>query len=53
MQDGLSTLAGWRRALDHLDTAAAHGISALNAIRDAIEGNAWLSHSPDTRSWDP
>ena len=32
----LATLARWCRLRSYLDTAAAHGITALDAIRDAL-----------------
>ena len=38
----LATLARWRRIRSYLDSAAAHGITALDAIRAAIEGRPWL-----------
>ena len=42
----LATLARWRRIRSYLDTAAAHGITALDAIRDAIAGQPWLPPLP-------
>jgi transposase len=42
----LATLARWCRLRSYLDTAAAHGVTALGAIRDAIEGNPWLPPLP-------
>jgi len=42
----LATLARWCRIRSYLDTAAAHGITALNAIRDAIAGQPWLPPLP-------
>jgi hypothetical protein len=38
----LGTLARWCRLHSYLDTAAAHGTTALDAIRAAIEGKPWL-----------
>jgi transposase len=38
----LATLARWCRLRSYLDSAAAHGITALDAIRTAIEGKPWL-----------
>jgi hypothetical protein len=37
----LATLARWCRIRSYLDTAA-HGITALDAIRDAFAGKPWL-----------
>ena len=37
----LATLARWCRIRSYLDSAAAHGITALDAIRAAIEGRPW------------
>jgi hypothetical protein len=42
----LATLARWCRIRSYLDTAAAHGIAALDAIRTAIEGKPWLPPLP-------
>ena len=42
----LATLARWCRLRSFLDSAAAHGITALDAIRDAIEGRPWLPPLP-------
>jgi Transposase IS66 family len=42
----LTTLARWCRLRSYLDTAAAHGISALHAITGAIEGKPWLPPLP-------
>jgi Transposase IS66 family len=44
----LATLARWCRIRSYLDSAAAHGITALDAIRDAITGKAWLPPLPVT-----
>ena len=42
----LATLARWCRIRSYLDTAAAHGITALDAIRDALAGKPWLPPLP-------
>jgi transposase IS66 family protein len=42
----LATLARWCRLRSYLDTAAAHGVTALDAIRTAIEGEPWLPPLP-------
>jgi hypothetical protein len=42
----LATLARWCRIRSYLDTAAAHGIPALHAIRDALAGKPWLPPLP-------
>jgi transposase len=42
----LATLARWCRIRSYLDSAAAHGITALGAIRAAIEGTPWLPPLP-------
>ena len=42
----LATLARWCRIRSYLDSAAAHGITALDAVRAAIEGNPWLPPLP-------
>jgi hypothetical protein len=42
----LTTLARWCRIRSYLDSAAAHGITALDAIRAAIEGRPWLPPLP-------
>jgi transposase len=42
----LATLARWCRLRSYLDTAAAHGTTALDAIRDAIAGKPWLPPPP-------
>ena len=41
-----ATLARWCRIRSYLDTAAAHGITALDAIRDALAGKPWLPPLP-------
>ena len=42
----LATLARWCRLRSYLDTAAAHGVTALDAVRTAIEGKPWLPPLP-------
>ncbi|HEY2268503.1 MAG TPA: transposase [Streptosporangiaceae bacterium] len=42
----LATLARWCRIRSYLDSATAHGITAIDAIRTAIEGNPWLPPIP-------
>jgi hypothetical protein len=42
----LTTLARWCRIRSYLDSAAAHGVTALNAIRAAIEEEPWLPPLP-------
>jgi hypothetical protein len=42
----LATLARWCRIRSYLDTAAAHGITALNAIVGALAGKPWLPPLP-------
>jgi len=42
----LTTLARWCRIRSYLDTTAAHGVTALNAIRDALAGKPWLPPLP-------
>jgi hypothetical protein len=42
----LATLARWCRIRSYLDTAAAHGITALNAIAGALAGKPWLPPLP-------
>jgi transposase len=44
----LATLARWCRIRSYLDSAAAHDITALSAIRAAIEGKPWLPPLPAT-----
>jgi len=44
----LATLARWCRIRSYLDTAAAHGVTALDAIRDVLTGNPWLPPLPAT-----
>jgi len=42
----LATLARWCRIRSYLDSAAAHGITALDALRTAIEEKPWLPPLP-------
>jgi hypothetical protein len=42
----LRTLARWYRIRSYLDSATAHGITAIDAIRAAIEGKPWLPPLP-------
>ena len=42
----LATLARWCRIRSYLDSAAAHGITALDVIRDAITRKPWLPPLP-------
>jgi transposase len=42
----LATLARWCRIRSYLDTAAAHGVTALDAISSAITGKPWLPPLP-------
>jgi transposase len=42
----LTTLARWCRLRSYLDSAAAHGVTALDAVRGAIEGKPWLPPLP-------
>ena len=42
----LAALARCCRIRSYLDSAAAHGRSALHAIRDALAGKPWLPHCP-------
>jgi transposase len=42
----LATLTRWCRIRSYLDSAAAHGLTALDAIRDALAGKAWLPPLP-------
>jgi transposase len=46
----LHTLARWCRIRSYLDTAAAHDITALNAIRAALAGKPWLPPLPAVAS---
>jgi transposase len=45
----LATLTRWCRIRSYLDSAAAHGITALEAIRDALTGKPWLPPLPAVR----
>jgi len=38
----LPTLARWCRLRSYLDSAAAHGVTALDAISNALAGSPWL-----------
>jgi transposase len=42
----LATLGRWCRLRSYLDSAAAHGVTALDAISSAIAGNPWLPPLP-------
>jgi transposase len=42
----LATLQRWCRLASYLDTAAAHGTAALDAVRAVIEGKPWLPPLP-------
>jgi len=42
----LATLARWCRIRSYLDSATAHGLSALDAIRDALASKPWLPPLP-------
>jgi len=42
----LATLQRWCRLASYLDSAAAHGTSALDAVRAVIEGKPWLPPLP-------
>ena len=42
----LSTLSRWCRLSSYLDSAAAHGTAALDAVRAVIEGKPWLPPLP-------
>ena len=42
----LATLARWCRIRSYLDSAAAHGITALDAIRAGLAGKPWLPPLP-------
>ncbi len=42
----LPTLARWCRLRSYLDSAAAHGTTALDAIRGALTGKPWLPPLP-------
>jgi len=42
----LATLGRWCRLSSYLDSAAAHGTAALDAVRAVIEGKPWLPPPP-------
>jgi hypothetical protein len=42
----LATLARWCRLRSYLDSTAAHGVTALDAVRAVIEGKPWLPPLP-------
>jgi transposase len=42
----LRTLSRWCRLASYLDSAAAHGTAALDAVRAVIEGKPWLPPLP-------
>jgi Transposase IS66 family len=42
----LATLSRWCRIASYLDSAAAHGTTALDAVRAVIEGKPWLPPLP-------
>ena len=42
----LLTLGRWCRVASYLDSAAAHGTGALDAVRAVIEGKPWLPPLP-------
>jgi transposase len=42
----LPTLSRWCRLISYLDSAAAHGTAALDAVRAVIEGKPWLPPLP-------
>jgi len=42
----LATLARWCRLRSYLDSAAAHGVTALDAIASALAGKPWLPPLP-------
>lgn len=42
----LATLARWCRIRSYLDSATAHGTTAIDAIRTALEGKPWLPPLP-------
>jgi hypothetical protein len=42
----LATLARWCRIRSYLDSAAAHGVTALDAISSALTGKPWLPPLP-------
>ena len=42
----LATLTRWCRIRSYLDSAAAHGVTALDAISGALAGKPWLPPLP-------
>ncbi|MGH3402518.1 MAG: IS66 family transposase [Streptosporangiaceae bacterium] len=42
----LATLARWCRIRSYLDSATAHGVTALDAVRAVVEGTPWLPPLP-------
>ena len=44
----LATLSRWCRIRSYLDSAANHGLTALDAITTALAGGPWLPAIPDT-----
>jgi hypothetical protein len=42
----LATLARWCRIRSYLDSATAHGITAIDAIHTALQGKPWLPPLP-------
>jgi transposase len=42
----LATLARWCRIRSYLDSAMAHGVTAIEAIRTALQGTPWLPPIP-------
>jgi len=44
----LATLARWCRIRSYLESAMAHGVTALDAIRAALQGKPWLPPLPAT-----
>ena len=44
----LETLARWCRIRSYLESAMAHGMTALDAIRTALQGKPWLPPLPAT-----
>jgi transposase len=45
------TLARWCRICSYLDSAANHGLTALDAITRTLAGNPWLPGQPDPVGW--
>lgn len=44
----IATVQQWSRIRSYLDPALAHGLTALDAITRALEGNPWLPPLPVT-----